>query len=1055
MTHTKKGGKDTQETKKSKTAVPASGSKKSQKQRQARRVEDDEDSDDDSDSDYVPEEDDEDDEEEWETEDEDEEDEDEDEDEDEYDEEDEEEDDPVVETTRDLTRKFRDYLMSYTHPSKSSSSSKKRQEVVEEEEEVSEEDLPRRKSKRLSKPKKSAPPPKAKTNKKATGKKARVIEEETEDEEEYEEAEEGDEDQNIMIILGGGNEDDMLYYDNPQVAEAAEIQQMLECDNEDCNSDDEKTFMKEDYQQIEYLPKPDPANPSSVVPKGSEPMVSSRKKKTQAQAHKKSNRRGEEASDEEEDPEATQTMSVEDEYKELIDLKKHLAEKLKRNPKSKILINAMADCRASIGKLVKKARTKNTKDYYKLIKTEQKNTVSEIDYFKKKLSHKEQLAIMQEMQSINEHIHIDKPYRLRLLQTKLPPKYKATVMNKLNAMQAMEPGDTEYHKMKTWVDTFMRIPFNTYKSLSVNIDDGMEVCDTFMKNAMHQLDDCVYGLQDAKMQVMQVIGQWITNPSAMGSAIAIQGPPGTGKCLAFNTPILMYDGSIKMVQEVVVGDVLMGDDGTPRNVLGLGRGQDTMYDVIGRTTGETYRVNSEHILSLIRVADGTVVDIPIQEYLALPVEERHGLQGWRMKGGEFPAVPVDQDPYQVGVDLGRSPRAIPTEYLRNERTVRLAVLAGVLDYGAYCHYDTDTRRQTFTLKVGEEGFLTDLKYLIRSLGYGCLTRTSAAVTENILEIWGGSTRLGEIPSQVHPYLPVKGDPDPLDLCELIRVSPYGPDDYYGFEIDGNRRFVLGDFTVTHNTSIIRDGISKILGREFAFITLGGAGDSSFLEGHSYTYEGSSWGKIVQILIDSKCMNPVIFFDELDKLSDTPRGQEITGILTHLTDTTQNSQFHDKYFSEIDFDLSKCLFIFSYNDEALVNPILKDRLYKIHTKGYDTAEKVVIAKKYLLPKIREQVNFREEDIVIPDETIQYIVTTSRFTQGEQGVRNLKRCLEIIYTKLNLFRLMRVEDATESQKILGKNVELMVTFPFTVTKAVVDKLVRGDDTHNNQSLLAMYV
>jgi ATP-dependent Lon protease len=117
--------------------------------------------------------------------------------------------------------------------------------------------------------------------------------------------------------------------------------------------------------------------------------------------------------------------------------------------------------------------------------------------------------------------------------------------------------------------------------------------------------------------------------------------------------------------------------------------------------------------------------------------------------------------------------------------------------------------------------------------------------------------------------------------------------------------------------------------------------------------------------------------------------------------------------------------------------------------------VVIAKKYLLPKIREQVNFQEEDIVIPDETIQYIVTTSRFTQGEQGVRNLKRCLEIIYTKLNLFRLMRVEDAAESQKILGKNVELMVTFPFTVTKAVVDKLVRGDDTHNNQSLLAMYV
>ena len=82
------------------------------------------------------------------------------------------------------------------------------------------------------------------------------------------------------------------------------------------------------------------------------------------------------------------------------------------------------------------------------------------------------------------------------------------------------------------------------------------------------------------------------------------------------------------------------------------------------------------------------------------------------------------------------------------------------------------------------------------------------------------------------------------------------------------------------------------------------------------------------------MNPVIYFDELDKVSDTPKGEEIIGILTHLTDTSQNSKFHDKYFSEIDFDLSKCLFIFSYNDERKVNPILRDRMYRINTSGYN-------------------------------------------------------------------------------------------------------------------------
>ena len=99
---------------------------------------------------------------------------------------------------------------------------------------------------------------------------------------------------------------------------------------------------------------------------------------------------------------------------------------------------------------------------------------------------------------------------------------------------------------------------------------------------------------------------------------------------------------------------------------------------------------------------------------------------------------------------------------------------------------------------------------------------------------------------------------------------------------------------TGKTTLVKEGISKILNRDFAFIALGGATDSSSLEGHGYTYEGSTWGKIVDILIQTKCMNPVIYFDELDKISDTPKGEEIVGILTHLTDVTQNNQFHDKY-----------------------------------------------------------------------------------------------------------------------------------------------------------------
>jgi ATP-dependent Lon protease len=246
---------------------------------------------------------------------------------------------------------------------------------------------------------------------------------------------------------------------------------------------------------------------------------------------------------------------------------------------------------------------------------------------------------------------------------------------------------------------------------------------------------------------------------------------------------------------------------------------------------------------------------------------------------------------------------------------------------------------------------------------------------------------------------------------------------------------------------VKDGISKILGREFAFIALGGCGDSSFLEGHSYTYEGSMWGKIAQIVMESKCMNPVIYFDELDKVSDTARGQEIIGVLTHLTDTSQNSQFHDKYFSEIELDLSKCLFIFSYNDENLVNPILRDRMYRIRTKGYDLKEKTIIARNYMLPKIREQVGFGPDDIVFSDDVLGHIISNQ--AKGEEGVRNLKRSLEIIHTKLNLYRLVK-----SGTQMFSKEMGLNVSFPYTLTKKDVDTLVKVDNA-GSSAMSMMYL
>jgi ATP-dependent Lon protease len=535
-------------------------------------------------------------------------------------------------------------------------------------------------------------------------------------------------------------------YDEEE-SEDSGAEHLIEDENEECNSEDEETFMREKYEKTQVVVETEPKKPPS--PK-----------------HKKHKEKESEKTD------------IEKEYIELLDLKKVLVEQINKKPKNVILSQSLKECKESIKKLIKQARLSNTNEYHKLIHSDKKQA-NEIEYFKKKLSNKEQRTIMEDLKVINEHIYVEKPYRLALLQSKMHPKFKAIAMQKLNTLKFMDPSDHEYYKIKNWVDNFMRIPFGIYRSIRVNMTDGIDVCDQFLNNAKGTLDQCVFGLNDAKMQIMQMIGQWIVNPQSVGSAIAIHGPPGTGK-----------------------------------------------------------------------------------------------------------------------------------------------------------------------------------------------------------------------------------------------------------------------------TSIVKDGISKIMGREFTFIALGGCGDSSFLEGHSYTYEGSTWGKIAQILMESKCMNPVIYFDELDKVSETPRGQEIIGILTHLTDTSQNTEFHDKYFSEVSLDLSKCLFIFSYNDESLVNPILKDRMYRIQTKGYDSAEKVIIARDYLLPKIREQVNFSAEDIVIPDETLKYIIGAQHLTKGESGVRNLKRCLEIIYTKLNLFRLIK-SDNTLFEKELG----IKVTFPVTITKKEVDIFIKNNEPIN-PTLWAMY-
>jgi ATP-dependent Lon protease len=202
------------------------------------------------------------------------------------------------------------------------------------------------------------------------------------------------------------------------------------------------------------------------------------------------------------------------------------------------------------------------------------------------------------------------------------------------------------------------------------------------------------------------------------------------------------------------------------------------------------------------------------------------------------------------------------------------------------------------------------------------------------------------------------------------------------------------------TTLAREGISKCLVdndgnyRPFSMIQLGGQSDGSTFNGHNYTYIGSKCGELVEMLKKSKCMNPILFFDELDKVSNDAKGKDIISILIHLTDKSQNKEMHDKYFSGINFDFSKCIIIFSYNDRELINKTLMDRITEIKVEPLKVHEKVEITKKFTLSGLSKKINY---NCKMDDESIKYIIENYTY---EPGMRKLNEKIEEIFSEINL-------------------------------------------------------
>lgn len=318
-------------------------------------------------------------------------------------------------------------------------------------------------------------------------------------------------------------------------------------------------------------------------------------------------------------------------------------------------------------------------------------------------------------------------------------------------------------------------------------------------------------------------------------------------CFAKGTPIMMFDGTSKNVEDIKEKDVLMGDDSTPRNVQELFRGYSDMYRIIP-IKGESFVVNGEHDLvvkagnyfrinkreynqyraswikyvdddrvivnisksvnskkeaeeileeaknDLKSVKNDDIIKMTVHQYLKLPKNITDLLSIYRPEFVEFDKKEVSIDPYLVGYWLGDgSQYDIPIEYKVNDKKTRLELLAGIVDSDG--HYDDKSKEIEITLK--NEKLLDDVIWLARSLGMSCYkSKKGSSYFRTIL--------IGESLCEIPTKIPGKKPLEKTCLRDLLKlkfkVERIEDDNFYGFELDGNRRFLLSNFIVTKNSN---------------------------------------------------------------------------------------------------------------------------------------------------------------------------------------------------------------------------------------------------------------
>lgn len=564
----------------------------------------------------------------------------------------------------------------------------------------------------------------------------------------------------------------------------------------------------------------------------------------------------------------------------------------------------------------------------------------------------------------------------RILFSNLPIEKKARLIADFNS--SSEKSDNS--KYISYINKVLDLPIGVIKPISKN-----KIPSEFLLQLRKNMDNSIYGHYQTKEEIIDYVSSLFTNPNARGNVLALQSSPGMGKCHAKDTGILMYDGSVKMVQNLEIGDEIMGDDSTPRTVQSLGQGKDVMYEIHHQISGIKYVVNKEHILCIYDI-NNTIIEISVKDFLRKPLVFQNSCYGY-MRSIFFVTKKTPDDPYIQGTLLDTSDDC----YKINSFSVRVNYLKGVIDtYGI-------KNINCVQILLEDSSKVPYILFICRSLGY--ITRYDIVSQVNVITIKGGYLVYLSYPSLYNAFI----SKEPIEITELETGE------YYGMTLDGNSRYVMDNMIVTHNTKFAR-ALGESLGLPFNQISLGGINDPGILTGHDYTYVGSKPGRMYDSLVKSKCMNPVIYIDECDKIAEG-KSTEMNGILTHLLDKEQNMDFKDNYLGDISLDLSKVLFILSFNDEKAIDPVVFNRLKVINIKESTLEEKIQIVKRFTIKEICNNINLDKNKFTISDDTIKYVIQN---TDSEPGMRKITRNFETIFNKVNT--KMLIENCIEKELIM---------------------------------------